>query len=106
MVRYQQSVGVGLDPLMSQEAGSKIRGVQTFLAITYDVHGREGNIHESLKEPIAERLAIVAANVVYGVKYYLIVYLFDEIYVLCEMTYHQKMCSFIFSSCEFLTIKS
>ena len=39
----------------------------TFQAVSYDIYGKAGQLHEPVKEPIAKRLASAAANVVHGV---------------------------------------
>ena len=73
LIRSQQSNAIGLNPLhklMRVKNNVTIRGVvesKTFQAISYDIYGSFGALHETLKQPIAKRLAVAAVNVVYKV---------------------------------------
>ena len=77
LVRSSKSLGVGLDPLRNipgaytdnhtkTRSNKKYRN-NTFQAISYDLYGKAGVLHERIKEPIAQRLASAEANIVYGV---------------------------------------
>ena len=80
MLRSQQSLGIGWDPLgklpkpettgshiVEFDEATAIINATTFRSTSYDIYGKKGDLHDVTKEPLSERLAAAAGNIVYGV---------------------------------------